>query len=84
MASRRARGVGSRRTASPGLEPSNEWPRQITDQRPASMFLTDLQHAALQMLAKSPRGYALSTAVARGFSFEMLQGLVRVGYATTP
>jgi hypothetical protein len=47
-----------------------------------SMFLTDLQRAALQMLAKSPRGYALSTAVARGFSFEMLQGLVRVGYAT--
>ena len=46
------------------------------------MFLTDLQRAALQMLAKSPRGYALSTAVARGFSFEMLQGLVRVGYAT--
>ena len=46
------------------------------------MSLTDLQRAALQMLAKSPRGYALSTAVARGFSFEMLQGLVRVGYAT--
>ena len=44
--------------------------------------LTDLQRAALQMLAKSPRGYALSTAVVRGFSFEMLQGLVRVGYAT--
>jgi hypothetical protein len=47
------------------------------------MSLTDLQRAALQMLAKSPRGYALSTAVARGFSFEMLQGLVRVGYATS-
>jgi hypothetical protein len=46
------------------------------------MSLTDLQRAALQMLAKSPRGYALSTAVVRGFSFEMLQGLVRVGYAT--
>jgi hypothetical protein len=37
------------------------------------MSLTDLQRAALQMLAKSPRGYALSTAVA----------LVRVGYATS-
>jgi hypothetical protein len=47
------------------------------------MSLTDLQRAALQMLAKSPRGYALSSAVARGFSFEMLQGLVRVGYATS-
>jgi hypothetical protein len=48
------------------------------------MSLTDLQHAALQMLAKSPRGFALSTAVARGFSFEMLQGLVRAGFATAP
>jgi DNA-binding PadR family transcriptional regulator len=47
------------------------------------MPLTDLQRAALQMLAKSPRGYALSTAMARGFSFEMLQRLVRVGYATS-
>jgi hypothetical protein len=47
------------------------------------MPLTDLQRAALQMLVKSPRGYALSTAVARGFSFEILHGLVRVGYATS-
>jgi hypothetical protein len=28
------------------------------------------------------RGYSLSTVISRGFAFEMLQGLVRVGYAT--
>jgi hypothetical protein len=34
------------------------------------------------MLAASRRGFSLSTVMARGFSFEMLQGLVRAGYAT--
>jgi hypothetical protein len=43
--------------------------------------LTDEQRAVLRMLAKSPRGYALSTAMARGFTFEMLQDLVRAGWA---
>jgi hypothetical protein len=43
------------------------------------MSLTDIQRAALQMLAMSPRGYALSTVTARGFAFEMLQGLVSAG-----
>jgi hypothetical protein len=33
------------------------------------------------MLAKSTRGYALSTVMARGFTFEMVQGLVRAGWA---
>jgi hypothetical protein len=46
------------------------------------MSLSDLQHAALQMLAKSPRGFSLAAVVARGFSFGILQGLVRAGYAT--
>jgi hypothetical protein len=46
------------------------------------MSPSDIQQAALQMLASSPRGYALSTLVARGFSFEVLQELVRAGYAT--
>jgi hypothetical protein len=36
------------------------------------------------MLATSPRGFALPTVMARGFSFEMLQGLVRAGFATAP
>jgi hypothetical protein len=44
--------------------------------------LSDLQHAALQMLAKSPRGVSLAVIVARGFSFDVLQGLVRAGYAS--
>jgi hypothetical protein len=35
------------------------------------------------MLAKSTRGYALSTVMARGFTFEILQGLVRARFATT-
>jgi hypothetical protein len=35
------------------------------------------------MLAKSTRGYALSTVMTRGFTFEMLQELVRAGFATT-
>jgi hypothetical protein len=48
------------------------------------MPLTDIQRAALQMLATSPRGFALPTVMARGFSFEMLQGLVRAGFATAP
>jgi hypothetical protein len=39
--------------------------------------LTDIQRAVLRMLAKSTRGYALSTVMARGFTFEMLQDLVR-------
>ena len=45
--------------------------------------LTVVQRAALPMLATSPRGFALSTVMARGFSFEMLQGLVRAGLATS-
>jgi hypothetical protein len=35
------------------------------------------------MLTASRRGYSLSTVMARGFAFEMLQGLVRVGLAST-
>jgi hypothetical protein len=45
--------------------------------------LTDEQSAALQMIAASPRGYALSTLVTHGFAFEMLQDLVRTGLLTT-
>jgi hypothetical protein len=45
--------------------------------------LTDNQRAALLMLTASPRGYLLATVMARGFAFEMLQGLVRVGLAST-
>jgi hypothetical protein len=47
------------------------------------MSLTDSQRAALQMLTSSPRGYSLSTVIARGFTFEMLQDLVRKGLLTT-
>jgi hypothetical protein len=43
--------------------------------------LTDIQRAALRMLATSTRGFALSTVMARGFKFEMLQDLVRLGFA---
>jgi hypothetical protein len=43
--------------------------------------LTDIQRAVLRTLAKSTRGYALSTVMARGFTFEMLQELVRLGLA---
>jgi hypothetical protein len=46
--------------------------------------LTDTQRAVLQMLATSTRGFALSTVMARGFTFEMLQGLVRAGMAVAP
>jgi hypothetical protein len=35
------------------------------------------------MLAASPRGFSLSTVMARGFAFEMLQDLVRAGLATS-
>jgi hypothetical protein len=45
--------------------------------------VTDIQRAVLRMLAKSTRGYALSTVMARGFTFEILQGLVRARFATT-
>jgi hypothetical protein len=45
--------------------------------------LTDIQRAALRMLATSTRGFALSTVMARGFKFEMLQELVRGGLAST-
>ena len=45
--------------------------------------LSDSQRAVLQMLAASTRGYSLSTLRARGFAFEMLQGLVRTGLAST-
>ena len=44
--------------------------------------LTDEQRAVLQMLAMSPRGYALPTMMARGFPYEMLQDLVRTGLAS--
>jgi hypothetical protein len=47
------------------------------------MSLTDIQRAALQMLATSPHGFALHTVMARGFSFELLQGLVRAGLVTS-
>jgi hypothetical protein len=43
--------------------------------------VTDNQRAVLQMLATSTRGFALSTVMARGFTFEMLQDLVRAGWA---
>jgi hypothetical protein len=45
--------------------------------------LTDNQRAVLRTLAKSTRGYALSTVMARGFTFEMLQESVRAGLAST-
>jgi hypothetical protein len=45
------------------------------------MSLTDTQRAVLEMLMASPRGYSLSTVMARGFSFEMLRKLVRAGLA---
>jgi hypothetical protein len=48
------------------------------------MTLTDTQRAVLQMLAKSTRGYSIPTVISRGFTFEMLQGLVRAGFATAP
>jgi hypothetical protein len=44
--------------------------------------LTNEQRAALQMLAASIPGHSLSTLLARGCDFEMLQGLVRAGLAT--
>jgi hypothetical protein len=44
--------------------------------------LTDEERAALEMLAASPRGYSLPTVKARGFAYEMLQGLVRTGLAS--
>jgi hypothetical protein len=50
--------------------------------RAECVSLTHSQRAALQMLAASPRGYSLSTVIARGFAFEMLQELVRAGFAT--
>jgi hypothetical protein len=43
--------------------------------------LTDNQRAVLLMLATSTRGFALSTVIARGYTFEMLQDLVRAGWA---
>ena len=47
------------------------------------MSITEEQQAALRFIAAAPRGVSLSTMMARGFSFEMLQGLVRAGFATT-
>jgi hypothetical protein len=44
--------------------------------------VTDSQGAALQMLARSPGGYALLTMTARGVAIEVLQDLVRMGLAT--
>jgi hypothetical protein len=46
------------------------------------VLLTDQQRAALRMLAASIRGQSLSTMLARGFTIEMLQGLVSAGLAT--
>jgi hypothetical protein len=43
--------------------------------------LTDEQRAILRMLAASPRGYSLSTVMARGFAIETLRGLVGAGLA---
>ena len=45
--------------------------------------LTDEQHAALEMLAASTRGYSLPTVMARGFPLEMLRDLVGAGLAMT-
>jgi hypothetical protein len=42
---------------------------------------TDEQRAALQMLATSHLGCSLFTGMARGFAYEMLQDLVRAGWA---
>jgi hypothetical protein len=47
----------------------------------AMAMLTDNQRAVLQMLKTSRRGYSLPTVMARGFTFEMLQGLVSTGMA---
>jgi hypothetical protein len=44
---------------------------------------SEVQQAALRFIAAAPRGVSLSTMMARGFSFEMLQGLVHAGLATT-
>jgi hypothetical protein len=46
-------------------------------------MLTDNQRAVLQMQKASRRGYSLPTVMARGFTFEMLQGLVSAGMAVT-
>jgi hypothetical protein len=46
------------------------------------MSITEEQQAALRFIAAAPRGVSLSTMMARGFSFEMLQGLVHAGLAT--
>jgi hypothetical protein len=46
------------------------------------MSLTDNQRAALRIMTASLRGQSLSTMIARGFAFEMLQELVRAGLAT--
>jgi hypothetical protein len=46
------------------------------------MSLTDQERAALRMLAAAIRGQSLSTMLARGFTIEMLQGLVSAGLAT--
>jgi glutamine phosphoribosylpyrophosphate amidotransferase len=47
-----------------------------------SRSLTDEQYAALRIMAASLRGQSLATIMARGFSFELLQGLVCDGFAT--
>jgi hypothetical protein len=39
------------------------------------MSITEEQQAALRFIAAAPRGVSLSTMMARGFSFEMLQGV---------
>jgi hypothetical protein len=43
--------------------------------------LNDEQRAALSMLARSIRGCAVPTIMARGFAYETLQDLVRGGLA---
>jgi hypothetical protein len=44
--------------------------------------LTDTQCAVLLMLATAPRGYSLPTVMARGFAYEMIQDVVRIGLAS--
>jgi hypothetical protein len=64
-----------------GAEMVSEGAAAREPRRGAMANLTDNQRAVLQTLAMSTRGYALSTMMARGFKFEMLQDLVGAGLA---
>jgi hypothetical protein len=44
--------------------------------------ISDVQRAALKMLVATRGGCSVTTAVVRGFPFEMLEDLVRAGLAT--